>query len=112
MSAIDVPDLNIPAPAEAAPGTERPIFVAEGPRRRRIVRAAAVTMAVLGVMWLCALIAGGFGLGRLGGIPTLGLGEAPHREAPPAARRTTKLAAPQVRAGPGVSDRAVHGTAA
>src|SRR3954452_12290715 len=99
MSAIDVPDLHVPATAEAASGTERPIFVAEGPRRRRIVRAAAVTMAVLGVTWLCALIAGGFGLGRRGGTPPLGRGEAQPREAPPAARRTTKPAAPHVRAG-------------
>src|SRR3954452_3092263 len=94
MSAIDVPDLHVPATAEAATGTERPIFVAEGPRRRRVVRAAAVTMAVLAVTWLCALIAGGFGLGRLGGIPTLGAGEGPHREAPPAARRPTQSPAP------------------
>src|SRR3954454_20601024 len=92
MSAIDAPVIDVPAEAE----TERPIFVAEGPRRRRVVRAAAVTMAVLAVTWLCALVAGGFGLGRLGGIPTLGLGATPQPKPPVAARRTTERAAPPV----------------
>jgi hypothetical protein len=112
MSAIDVPELEVPASAEPAPLIERPIFVAEGPQRRRIVRAAAITMAVLAVAWLGALVAGGFGLGRLGGIPTLGLGGAAQPKAPAASRATSERAVPHVGVTASASDRAVHGAAA
>jgi hypothetical protein len=48
---------------------EKPVFVSDDGRRRRALRLAASGAVAVGAVWLVALIAGAFGLGRLSGVP-------------------------------------------
>jgi hypothetical protein len=68
-----------------APASETQVFVAEDGRRAQLLRALGAVAAVLMAIWLVALIAGAFGLGRLPAVPLPHVGAL--REAPAAAER-------------------------
>jgi hypothetical protein len=51
------------------PLVEKPVFVSDDGRRRRALRVGAGGAVAVGGVWLIALIAGAFGLGRLSGVP-------------------------------------------
>jgi hypothetical protein len=86
------PDGDAPALGwrEAAPAVagERPVFVARGPYRTRLVLAAGVALAALASLWLLALLAGALGLGRLPVVPLPHVGRLGDAHSTPARKST------------------------
>jgi hypothetical protein len=91
---------------------ERPIFLAEGPWRRRAVAAATAAVGALLLVWLVAIVAGALGFGPLGSLPLLGAGRSDHSAGSPAVGAESIRATPS-RLGPRAGDRSAgaEGTA-
>jgi hypothetical protein len=69
--------------------SERPIFVADHGRRATLIHLFARATAAAGGLWLIALLAGAFGLGRLPAVPFPPLG-AIHEHTPSSEGRPAK----------------------
>jgi hypothetical protein len=115
-AAVLTPPWAPPGRSDAEPTTivgERPVFVSDGPWRKRAVAMATAAVGALLLVWLMGVFAGALGLGRLGPLPLWGPGKtaSPAPAQSPASVQASPTAGPQV-AGSGRGSGRRRGAAA